>query len=211
MTNKAPVWKITMGLDASPAGDARLMSTSGSSTPQPTSVEYGYVLELPFPRCQQQIMSKGTIIQQEKEKSSTSAAALSSTDATPSTVQERSNTQNEPLTEDSVVFEDIRSQLLQPEEMQEPLESHEESEPEGRNRPPNTAGQKNKKDNGLTDTERTAKRRKTDNEPVDDNAMIRISLIAINGLVSNLQSLESQVHRNEKIGEKFVQAMRAVL
>ena len=192
-----------MGLDVSPAGDTRLIPTSETSTPQPTSVEYDYVPEHPLPRCKPQMMSEGTI-QQEKEKSSTSVAVLSSTDALPHTVQERSHSHTESSTEESTVIEDIRSQLLQPDEVQEQLDSHEESKPEERNQPPNTTGQKNKK---VQDTERTIKRRKTDSEPVDDNAMIRISLVAINGLVSNLQSLESQVHRNEKIGEKFVQAM----
>ena len=151
--------------------------------------------EHPLPRCKPQMMSEGTI-QQEKEKSSTSVAALSSTDALPHTVQERSHTNTELSTEESTVIEDIRSQLLQPDEVQEQQDRHEESKP--RNQPPNTTGQKNKKDK-VQDTERTAKRRKTDDEP-DDNAMIRISLVGIYGLVSNLQSLESQVHRNEKIG-----------
>ena len=60
MTNKAPVRilasqentptkKVTMGLDASHVADTRLMPTSASSTPQPTSVEDGYELELPVP------------------------------------------------------------------------------------------------------------------------------------------------------------------
>ena len=198
-----PATKISMGLDVSPAGDTRLMPISETSTPQPSSVEDGYVPKHPLPRCKPQIMSEGTL-QQEKEKSSTSVAALSSTDALPHTLQERSHTNTESSTEESTVIEDIRSQLLQPDEVQEQQDRHEESKP--RNRPPNTTGQKNKNDK-VQDTERTAKRRKTDDEPGDDNAMIRISLVAINGLVSNLQSLESQVHRNEKIGEKFVQAM----
>ena len=190
-----PAAKISMGLDVSPAGDTRLIPTSEVSTPQPSSVEDGYVPEHPLPRCKPQLMSEGTI-QLEKEESTTSVAALSSTDALPHTVQERSHTESS--TEESTVIEDIRSQLLQPDEVQ--LDSHEESKPEERNKPTNTTGQKNKK---VQDTERTTKRRKTD----DDNAMIRISLVAINGLVSNLQSLESQTHRNEKIGEKFVQAL----
>ena len=41
------------------------------------------------------------------------------------------------------MIEDIRSQLLQPDEVQ--LDSHEESKPEERNKPTNTTGQKNKK------------------------------------------------------------------
>ena len=83
-----PAAKTSMGLDVSPAGDTRLIPTSEVSTPQPSSVEDGYVPEHPLPRCKPQMMSEGTI-QLEKEESSTSVAALWSTDALPHTVQER--------------------------------------------------------------------------------------------------------------------------